>query len=59
MLQTPTHELTQKATELILQRLPNALAIYVFGSRTNRNSFDESDLDMAVLVAGYADVVGL
>jgi uncharacterized protein len=59
MLQTPTYELTQKATELILQRLPNALAIYVFGSRANGNSSDESDLDMAVLVAGYADVVGL
>jgi uncharacterized protein len=59
MLQTPTYELTQKATELILQRLPNALAIYVFGSRANGNSSDESDLDMAVLVAGYAEVVGL
>ncbi|TSA41140.1 MAG: nucleotidyltransferase domain-containing protein [Methylococcaceae bacterium] len=39
--------------------LPNALAIYVFGSRVNACAHADSDLDMAVLVAGYADPLGL
>ena len=59
MLQSSSAVLIQKATQLILQKLPNALAIYVFGSRTSGNSSNDSDLDLAVLVAGYADVVGL
>jgi len=38
---------------------PSALAIYVFGSRANATANNESDLDLAVLVAGYADPIKL
>ena len=36
-------------------RIPNLMAIYVFGSRVQDSARPESDLDLAVLVAGYAD----
>jgi uncharacterized protein len=36
--------------------LPNLMAIYAFGSRIENTAHAESDLDLAVLVAGYADV---
>lgn len=36
-------------------RLPNLLAIYAFGSRSQGVAQPESDLDLAVLVAGYAE----
>lgn len=35
--------------------LPNLLAIYAFGSRIQGNAQIDSDLDLAVLVAGYAE----
>lgn len=38
----------------ILACLPHALAIYTFGSRVNGAAGPQSDLDLAVLVAGYA-----
>ena len=38
-------------------QLPNLLAVYGFGSRVQGTARLESDLDMAVLVAGHADVV--
>lgn len=38
----------------ILARLPHTLAIYAFGSRVNGTAGPHSDLDLAVLVAGYA-----
>lgn len=40
-------------------RLPGLLAVYVFGSRIQGTSRPDSDLDLAVLVAGYADPVVL
>lgn len=43
----------------ILKAFPNALAIYAFGSRIQGQAHAESDLDLAVLVAGYADPVRL
>lgn len=43
----------------ILAVFPNVLAVYVFGSRVNACAYADSDLDMAVLVAGYADPLGL
>jgi uncharacterized protein len=43
----------------ILAAMPNALAIYAFGSRVEGQAHAESDLDLAVLVAGYADPVRL
>ena len=36
-------------------RLPDLLAIYAFGSRIHGTAGPDSDLDLAVLVAGYAD----
>ena len=38
---------------------PDAIAIYAFGSRITGNTHAESDLDLAVLVAGYADPLQL
>lgn len=39
--------------------LPNLLAIYAFGSRVQGTHNAQSDLDLAVLVAGYADPLHL
>lgn len=36
-------------------RLPHLLGIYAFGSRISGTARPDSDLDLAVLVAGYAD----
>jgi predicted nucleotidyltransferase len=36
-------------------RLPDLLAVHAFGSRVHGTARDDSDLDLAVLVAGYAD----
>ena len=43
----------------ILAAIPDVLAIYAFGSRVEGEEHAESDLDLAVLVAGYADPVRL
>ena len=40
-------------------RIPNLLAIYAFGSRIRGGANSESDLDLAVLVAGYAEPLTL
>ncbi|HEX5277512.1 MAG TPA: nucleotidyltransferase domain-containing protein [Fluviicoccus sp.] len=40
-------------------RLPHLLAVYAFGSRVQGTARPESDLDLAVLVAGQADVLVL
>lgn len=39
--------------------LPQLLAVYGFGSRIRGDARPDSDLDLAVLVAGYADPVVL
>lgn len=39
----------------VQERLPDLLALYAFGSRIQGLASAESDLDLAVLVAGYAD----
>ncbi len=36
-------------------RLPELLAVYAFGSRIEGTAGPQSDLDLAVLVAGYAE----
>ena len=41
------------------QALPGLLAVYAFGSRVHGTASPNSDLDMAVLVAGYADPIAL
>lgn len=49
--------------EALLSRLqasvPNLLAIYAFGSRVQGTAGWASDLDLAVLVAGYAEPLAL
>lgn len=40
-------------------RVPNLLAIYAFGSRITGTAGPRSDLDLAVLVAGYAEPLAL
>ena len=40
-------------------RVPHLLAIYAFGSQIAGTAGPESDLDLAVLVAGYADPLTL
>lgn len=39
----------------IRSRFANAMAIYAFGSQVQGTARPDSDLDLAVLVAGYAD----
>jgi len=49
--------------ELVIQevqsRFSNLLAIYAFGSRIQGTANVDSDLDLAVLVEGYAEPVQL
>jgi len=44
---------------LIRSHVPALLAIYAFGSRIARTSDENSDLDLAVLVDGYAEPLAL
>lgn len=39
----------------VQERLPDLLALYAFGSRIQGHASADSDLDLAVLVPGYAD----
>lgn len=41
--------------DLVRASFPNALGIYAFGSQVQGTAAAESDLDLALLVAGYAD----
>lgn len=43
----------------VRERLPALLAFYAFGSRIDGTAGPDSDLDLAVLVAGYADPLEL
>jgi predicted nucleotidyltransferase len=45
--------------QTLQDRVPDLLAIYAFGSRVQGTAGAESDLDLAVLVAGYADPLAL
>lgn len=47
----PVTALVQRLRE----RLPSLLGVYGFGSRVRGTARPDSDLDVAVLVAGYAD----
>lgn len=44
---------------LLHARVPDLLAVYAFGSRIDGTAGADSDLDLAVLVAGYAEPVRL
>ena len=51
---------TKSILSLLQQRLPTLMAAYAFGSRikdAGQHANAESDLDLAVLVEGYADPV--
>ncbi|MCH9742668.1 MAG: nucleotidyltransferase domain-containing protein [Proteobacteria bacterium] len=48
-----------KIVALLKAYCPNLLAIYAFGSRVQGMANAQSDLDLAVLVEGYADPVQL
>ena len=43
----------------IRARFTNAMAVYAFGSQVHGTAGSGSDLDLAVLVAGYADPLAL
>ena len=50
-------EKVERTVGMLQRRVPGLLAVYGFGSRTQGTARADSDLDMAVLVAGYADVL--
>jgi predicted nucleotidyltransferase len=50
-------ETVERAVGMLQRRVPGLLAVYGFGSRIQGTARADSDLDMAVLVAGYADVL--
>jgi len=45
--------------QALQHRVPNLLAVYAFGSYMQGTARKDSDLDLAVLVAGYAETVAL
>lgn len=45
--------------ELLHASLPGLMAVYAFGSRVSGDAGPDSDLDLAVLLPGYADPVRL
>src|SRR3546814_18156286 len=45
--------------EILRVRIPDLLAIYAFGSRIHGTAGPDRDLDVAVLVAGYDENLGL
>ena len=51
-----TPDVIERTVRTLQARLPGLLAVYGFGSRVQGTEGPDSDLDMAVLVAGYADV---
>ena len=50
-------ELQKEICSAIKELVPNVLAIYAFGSQVSGFANSESDLDLAVLVEGYAEPV--
>lgn len=44
---------------LLQARVPGLLGVYAFGSQTQGTAGPDSDLDLAVLVAGYAEPLAL
>lgn len=50
-----TPDTEQSICSILRDAFPNALGIYVFGSRAQDTANADSDLDLAVLIEGYAD----
>ncbi len=57
----PSHLLSADSplVSVISSLFPSAIAIYAFGSQMQGQASAQSDLDLAVLVAGYADPLAL
>jgi predicted nucleotidyltransferase len=51
-----TSEVIERTVRMLQARLPGLLAVYGFGSQVQGTAGPDSDLDLAVLVPGYADV---
>ena len=49
-------DVIERTVRTLQARLPGLLAVYGFGSRVQGTAGPDSDLDLAVLVEGYADV---
>lgn len=49
----------QAILDILHARVPNVLAVYAFGSRVQGGAGPQSDLDIAILVAGYAEPLAL
>jgi len=49
----------ERIVQLLRAQWPDLLAVYAFGSRVSGTADSHSDLDLALLVAGYADPVAL
>jgi uncharacterized protein len=56
---TKPHDNRAALLQLLQTRLPTLLAVYAFGSRVQGTANRASDLDLAVLVAGYAEPLTL
>lgn len=56
---TPAIMNRDNIVQTLQDRVPKLLAVYAFGSRVQGTAGAESDLDLAVLVAGYAEPVAL
>jgi predicted nucleotidyltransferase len=50
---------TAALLQLVRERVPKLLSVYAFGSRIRGQAGAHSDLDLAVLVAGYAEPLAL
>lgn len=50
---------TGPVVQMLRAAWPEVLAVYAFGSRVSGTAQADSDLDLAVLVAGYADPLQL
>lgn len=59
LLETGAGGLAEQVVAVIRARFPLALAVYAFGSQVQGSAHAQSDLDLAVLVAGYADPLTL
>lgn len=54
-----THGTAEVVVSCLRDQVPGLLAVYAFGSRLQGTARPDSDLDLAVLVAGYADPLQL
>ncbi|PIY30289.1 MAG: nucleotidyltransferase domain-containing protein [Comamonadaceae bacterium CG_4_10_14_3_um_filter_60_42] len=59
LLDTRAGGLAEQLVTLLRARFPQAMAIYAFGSQVHGDANAHSDLDLAVLVAGYGDPLAL